>query len=109
MHSLSHLCEECQKHGVMDDFSAFRYENRLKSIKDSLRSCYKPLQQIAKHDLKNKEKIKIILDSKPNQFVLSLKHFIANEIIRGSQYRKVVIGNVFFKIGTRDSCFNIKW
>lgn len=78
----------------MDNFSAFRYENRLKSIKDSLMSCYKPLQQIARRDLR-KEKIKIILDSKSNQFVLSLKHFIANEIIRGSQYRKVVIGNMY--------------
>jgi len=88
----------------MNNFSAFRYENRLKSIKDSLMSCYKPLQQIARHDL-GKEIIKIIQDSKLNQFVLSLKHFIANEIIRGSQYRKVVIGNICFRIGTKDSCF----
>ncbi|XP_025266724.1 uncharacterized protein LOC112638743 isoform X1 [Camponotus floridanus] len=104
VHSLSHLSKECQEHGTMDNFSAFRYENRLKSIKDSLMSCYKPLQQIARRDL-GKEKIKIILDSKPNQFVLSLKHFIANEIIRGSQYRKVIIDNICFRIGTKNSCF----
>lgn len=105
VHSLSHLSKECQEHGTLDDFSAFRYENRLKSIKDSLMSGYKPLQQIARRDLE-KEKINIILDSKPNQFTLSLKHFITNEIIRGSQYRKVVIGNVCFRIGTdKDSCF----
>ncbi|EFN71379.1 hypothetical protein EAG_00250, partial [Camponotus floridanus] len=41
VHSLSHLSKECQEHGTMDNFSAFRYENRLKSIKDSLMSCYK--------------------------------------------------------------------
>lgn len=105
VHSLSHLPKECQEHGVMDNFSAFCYENRLKSMKDSLRSGYKPLQQIARCDLDKKEKIEIILDSKPNQFVLSLKHYIADEIICGPQYRKVTIGNVVFKIGKKDSCF----
>jgi len=105
VHSLSHLCKECEEHGAIDDFSAFRYENRLKSMKDSLKSGYKPLQQIARHDLR-KEKIKIILDSKLNQFVkLSLKHHIADEVICGVQYRKVTIGNVVFKVGTKDSCF----
>ncbi|XP_071582262.1 uncharacterized protein [Temnothorax nylanderi] len=105
VHSLSHLPKECQEHGAIDNFSAFRYENRLKSMKDSLRSGYKPLQQIARRDLEKKKKIEIILDSKPNQFVLSLKHYIADEIIRGPQYRKVTIGNVYFKIGKKDSCF----
>lgn len=89
----------------MDDFSAFRYENRLKSMKDSLKSGYKPLQQIARRDLEKKEKIQIILDFKPKQFVLSLKHYITDEIIPGPQYRKVVIGNIVFRVGTKDSYF----
>lgn len=104
VHSLSHLCKECEEHGAIDSFSAFRYENRLKSIKDSLKSGYKPLQQLARRDLR-KEHITIILDSKPNQFVLSLKHYIANEVIHGEQYRKVTIGNLVFKLGAKDSCF----
>jgi len=35
--------------------------------------------------------------------VLSLKHHIADEVICGVQYRKVTIGNVVFKVGTKDS------
>lgn len=107
VHSLNHLFQECHEYGAIDEFSAFRYENRLKSIKDSLRSGYKPLQQVARRDLHTKKNIEIILNSKPDQFVLSLKHYIADEIIRGPQYRKVSIGNVIFRIGIKDPCFKI--
>jgi len=79
MHSLSHLCKEREEHDVIDDFNAFSYKNRMKSIKDSLNSSYKPLQQIARRDLQGKEKMEIVLNSELNKFVLSLKHYIAVE------------------------------
>lgn len=44
VHSLCHLASECKIHGKLDDFSAFQFENKLQSIKASLRSGYKPLK-----------------------------------------------------------------
>lgn len=43
VHILHHLEEECIQHGVVENFSAFKYENRLKSLKSSLKSVYRPL------------------------------------------------------------------
>lgn len=48
VHSLSHLAPECNDHGCLDTFSAFRYENKLKTIKSNLKSGFQPLQQAAK-------------------------------------------------------------
>ncbi|XP_071581480.1 uncharacterized protein [Temnothorax nylanderi] len=45
VHSLCHLADECATHGTLDSFSAFQFENKLKSIKEALRSGYRPLEQ----------------------------------------------------------------
>ncbi|KAE8741229.1 hypothetical protein FOCC_FOCC013244 [Frankliniella occidentalis] len=50
VHSLTHLADECRMHGVTENFSAFCYENRLKSKKETLRSGYLPLEQIVRRD-----------------------------------------------------------
>lgn len=46
IHALIHLAEDVRKFGTLDTFSAFRYENYLKSIKQYLRKAERPLQQI---------------------------------------------------------------
>lgn len=51
VHALAHLAQECLSYGSLDKFSAFPYENFLKSFKNSLKSGYKPLQQAARRDL----------------------------------------------------------
>ena len=50
VHGLTHLVDECDEHGSLDLFSVFPYENYLKTIKQSLRSGYHPLQQLARRD-----------------------------------------------------------
>lgn len=50
VHELTHLVDECDEHGCLDSFSVFPYENYLKTIKQSLRSGYHPLQQLARRD-----------------------------------------------------------
>lgn len=70
VHSLSHLSNECETHGKLDDFSAFQFENKLQSIKASLKSGYKPLQQAAFRDLE-KGQIDVTLENNENIVVLS--------------------------------------
>lgn len=50
VHGLTHLVDECDEHRSLDSFRAFPYENYLKIIKQSLRSGYQPLQQLARKD-----------------------------------------------------------
>ncbi|KAE8741657.1 hypothetical protein FOCC_FOCC012809 [Frankliniella occidentalis] len=44
------LADECTAHRTLEEFSAFPYENALKSLKETLRSSFLPLEQIVKRD-----------------------------------------------------------
>jgi len=48
VHNLLHLADDVQKYGALDEFSAFRFENHMSSIKKMLRKSERPLQQLAK-------------------------------------------------------------
>ncbi|KYN08153.1 hypothetical protein ALC62_00868, partial [Cyphomyrmex costatus] len=73
VHALSHLAEECTLHGHLDQYSAFRYENFLKSIKDTLKSGYMPLHQVANRDSERNTSIPIILEINGQEIKLSKK------------------------------------
>jgi len=48
IHNLLHLCNDVRQFGPLDNFSAFRFENYMTSIKKRLRKSEKPLQQLLK-------------------------------------------------------------
>ena len=48
VHNLLHLCNDVRKFGVLDNFSAFPFENFLGSLKKLIRKSDKPLQQLAR-------------------------------------------------------------
>ncbi|XP_077256486.1 uncharacterized protein LOC143894215 [Temnothorax americanus] len=48
VHNLLHLCSDVRTFGPIDNFSAFRFENFMQSIKKKLRKNEKPLQQLIK-------------------------------------------------------------
>lgn len=48
VHNLIHLANDVRKHGSLDDFSAFPFENKLQKMKNLLRKSGKPLQQIVR-------------------------------------------------------------
>lgn len=94
VHSFSSLPNECKEHGELDSFSAFDFENLLKSLKETLRSGNKPLQQVV---LRYSERI----HSAPVQLItneklvhLSRQHHDPDEIIPGSHFKRINIGGV---------------
>jgi len=105
IHSLCHLSQECKDHGLLDNFSAFVFENFLKSLKSSLQSCYKPLHQVVYRDLERTKKIPVKLSGGSKVIFLSQMYKNAEEQIDGSNFRSLSIGNVKLKIGHKDSCF----
>lgn len=104
VHSLCHLAQECDDHGCLDTFSAFRYENKLKTIKSNLKSGFQPIQQAAKREIEQSNK-KVIIDSEVNKIFLSKEHRDINENIHGEQFRKISVNDVIFEVNERDSCF----
>lgn len=101
---MCHLSKECEEHGALDTFSAYPFENKLFSIKSSLQSGYKPLKQAAYRDLE-KRHIDIIFEKHENKIYFAQRRFIANEIIDGLQFRKIMVNDTTFKCNLKDSCF----
>ncbi|XP_032688780.1 uncharacterized protein LOC116852462 isoform X1 [Odontomachus brunneus] len=104
VHGLTHLVDECDEHGSLDSFSAFPYENYLKTIKDSLRSGYYPLQQLARRDAETNGCL-----SEPKTIFEGIKltgnHFNPNEIVEGIHYKKLTNNKFTLRCVTPDHCF----
>lgn len=104
-HSLKHLVDECRRCGKLDSFSAFIYENMLKTIKQRLKSGYMPLHQIAKRDSEMTDKIDVVMEDGDNSVELLYPHHDPDEVEAGEHFREVHVNDVKLKIGQKDSCF----
>ncbi|KYN09821.1 hypothetical protein ALC57_18074 [Trachymyrmex cornetzi] len=104
VHSMAHLSKECEEHGALDTFSAYPFENKLFSIKACLQSGYKPLKQAAYRDLE-KRNFDIIFEDHENEVHLAQRRFIANEIIDGLQFKRIMVNDTIFKCNVKDACF----
>jgi len=61
VHGLIHLPADCVKHGPLENFSCFKFENYLFEIKKKMRTSRHPLQQICNR-LKEQEQIQKVKD-----------------------------------------------
>lgn len=116
IHGLLHLASDCERFGCLENFSAFCFENKLKSIKRLVRKASLPLQQIARrlvelecHSVKS---VNVSAESHNASLLLSL----SREHERGplttgfcvvKQYHKMVMGGVCFSVNQRDSCVQL--
>lgn len=104
VHSLTHLVDECDKHGCLDSFSAFPYENYLKTIKQLLRSGYHPLQQLARRDFETNGRL-----SDPKNIIegiqLTGNHIDPNETVEGQHYKILINNNFTLRCVAPDNCF----
>lgn len=107
IHSLIHLPSQCDAGFTLDDVTAFKYENRLKSIKEALRSGLHPLQQLARRDSEKSSSV-VRLSSKASHVTVSMKHKILNEVVQGQQYRRLKAGNFMLRVGNANGCFKTK-
>ncbi|XP_046394605.1 uncharacterized protein LOC124162203 [Ischnura elegans] len=108
VHSLKHLGNECREHGALEEFSTFKFENKLKSLKESLRSGHKPLQQLAFRELQRDDRKKIL--SEPQNDV-KLIHKLKNpfEDVPGIQYKKLKYHRITYNTKRKyDSCCRTK-
>lgn len=103
VHALNHLATDSSKFGCLDHFSAFKYENLLKTIKMTLRSGKLPLQQVEK---RLSESPQLLNFASHTEIVHKLQHEEGPIIdVSGSQFHKVLIDDFVFACNIRDSHF----
>ncbi|XP_024874430.1 uncharacterized protein LOC112456256 isoform X1 [Temnothorax curvispinosus] len=109
VHSLCHLSEECRLHGAIDSFSAFKYENFFMTIKNCLRSTYKPLEQLVNRDFETKGRLtsKIF---QPDDRTVKLNGLCENIVdnIEGDMYSSIEIDGICLNTNLADRCFLTK-
>ncbi|KAK3915796.1 Caprin-2, partial [Frankliniella fusca] len=105
VHSLTHLVDECRVRGVIEEFSAFPYDNALKSIKETLRSGYLPLEQVLKRDSERSNGKEVVLKNQENLVQLHGPHVDEQECERGEQFSSISVNRTTFKINEKDSVF----
>ncbi|KAL1516234.1 hypothetical protein ABEB36_000153 [Hypothenemus hampei] len=74
VHSLLHLCDEVKKFGVLDNFSAFPFENFLALLKKFIRKPEKPLQQLVNRHKELQSKCLSKNNKKENEIELKYQH-----------------------------------
>ncbi|KAK3917873.1 Muscle M-line assembly protein unc-89 [Frankliniella fusca] len=105
VHSLIHLPSECMRVDMpLYEFSAFKYENKLKSIKETLRSGLHQLQQLARREEERKTDV-VKLPSRTSHVYLSLGNLHVCGKSVDEHFRKLRAGKLTLKVGKSDSCF----
>lgn len=112
VHHTTHLADECKRcDAAIHDFSAFKYENFLGSLKPLLKAPGRTLPQLIARIIERARNLKM----KPNPQVgfkqeLSGSHGLGPLCgLKGQQFRKLVMNGVQFKASSlNDSCCVLK-
>ncbi|RZF37146.1 hypothetical protein LSTR_LSTR015336 [Laodelphax striatellus] len=112
VHGLIHLTDDVKKFGALDNFSAFKYENYLQTLKKLIRKADKPLQQICRrHTELEKNCIKQRKDSDYTGPTGSGLHYDGplTENSMSPQYKKLIFQNVSLDTNNKgDGCCILK-
>ena len=109
IHSLIHLTSDAQMYGSLDEISAFKYENHLKSLKALIRKPNYPLQQLAnriaeKHNFWKNVKS----ESVQKEFAVKAEHnrgpLLPNLLFNVKQYEQVILPNFSLNLKQNDNC-----
>lgn len=108
VHSMLHMPKECEEHGTIDDFSAFKYENYFGVITNYLRSTNKALEQLMNRDAETKGRL-MNPHPPPHEGDVTLSQKKGENIdgLVGEQYLHVKLHRhkIFLKISEADCCF----
>lgn len=111
-HSLYHLSSHSKQFGVLDQYSAFGFENYMRSILKLLRKSEKPLEQIVLRKIENDfSNVPVLLKSK-----IKSEPFYTNEHGLGPslnftnylQYKKVTFSEFSLSVSIPNNCCILK-
>lgn len=97
VHNLLHVVKDVEKFGVLDNFSAFRFENYMSTIKNTLRKSEKPLAQLYKRYAEMEKNGNVVVEC-PGNFSLQKQHNagpLVGSCIKGKQQFGACVYNGF--------------
>jgi len=114
IHGLTHIAQDVNKFGPLEHFSAFKFENKLKSIKRLVRKPQLPLQQVIRRlsEIENCQRI-------PDKVEKQASHSdeLRRQHLRGPippcfkqavQYSEMVLSKCKLNTGQRNGCVMLK-
>ncbi|KAJ8967275.1 hypothetical protein NQ314_002970 [Rhamnusium bicolor] len=101
VHGLLHLCEDVKNFGVLDNFSAFKFENFMYNLKKCVKSCNKPLEQC--HN-----RITEIMSLPVVKKTAAIYPHISNDEENGRKILKLHFQNFIIIPRHPDNCVNLK-
>ncbi|XP_073727161.1 uncharacterized protein [Misgurnus anguillicaudatus] len=107
VHSLIHLAEDAKHHGVLDNFSAFKYEDYLNKLKRLLRKPTCPLSQIVRRFSEmpqNKKSRQTVTKNKPQ--MLRKQHAagpLPESFLEATQYKELTTSLYTIKLDHANS------
>ena len=114
-HCLLHLPNECVKHGPLDSFSCFKYENTLKTLKSRIRSFRYPLESLTNqlHHQSNfvSKKTRNVLEAEPLTLLSNAFNDNLDEdynFIAGKHYKSISYKNFKLTVNKPDCYFVCK-
>lgn len=102
--------DDVKRYGPLDNFSAFKFENYMKTLKKYLRKAEKPLQQVVRRCIEKERNLytsTALSHSVPKRSNLLLLHYDGPLIpnCHNPQYKVIKFNGMSFKAGTlADSC-----
>lgn len=73
VHNLLHICDDVKRYGTLGNFSAFKFENYMSTVKKFLRKGDKPIQQLARR-YAEAEDLQKNCSSNLEKFILEYPH-----------------------------------
>lgn len=99
IHMLCHISDDVSRYGILDNFSAFPFENCLGKLKKLVKSPNKPLQQLCRRVIERNYLLCNV--DKKSSFLLEHNNGpVPNSFSFCKQYKKVCHNNTFYSINS---------
>ncbi|VEN57040.1 unnamed protein product [Callosobruchus maculatus] len=100
VHNLIHLPNDCRRHGCLDNFSSFKYENFLYKMKKMVKCSRYPLQQIVNRF----EEIELLKTKHENRGPKLESALQLGKSDDKDCYKRLVLKNLILTTSERDNC-----
>ncbi|KYM98827.1 hypothetical protein ALC62_10457, partial [Cyphomyrmex costatus] len=107
VHNLMHLVEDVKKFGPLDNFSAFKFENYMQTLKKYIRKADRPLQQVIRRHEEGLNLSSVSSTISSNSDTLMSLHYDGPLTLncKNPQYKMIKYNGIVFEAGSlADSC-----
>jgi hypothetical protein len=111
VHGLVHMSAEVKAHGCLDSFSAFPFENALKTVKRLVRKAEGPLSQVIRRLSELQEFCRKPVPSSGSSCIPKFEHLrgpVPDGYGSGRQFEKLQYKTIYVQCNSADDCIVVK-